>query len=187
MHPGAIEFREATAADALTLSALAIQVFLDTYATRGVSPTLAREVFSLCSNEAFEKRFAEGGSRCVLAACGEHVLGLAEHRLAPTAPPNGGAPGIELVRLYVQPAAQRRGIGASLVQDAARAARRCGARNLWLMAWEENTRALAFYRRQGFADIGGADYVFEGQTFPNRVFVLALPAAGPTPTQRELR
>ena len=46
MNPAAadIALRPATPADAPTLSALAIQVFLDTYAPEGIRPAVAREV-----------------------------------------------------------------------------------------------------------------------------------------------
>ena len=44
--PDAIIFRPATPADALCLGVLSTQVFLDTYATQGVSPSLAREALA---------------------------------------------------------------------------------------------------------------------------------------------
>lgn len=46
-------FRSATPDDAVTISALAVQVFLDTYATDGVRPDLAHEALAVCSVEAF--------------------------------------------------------------------------------------------------------------------------------------
>jgi diamine N-acetyltransferase len=39
-----LSFRRANSSDALCLSALATQVFLETYATEGIRPWLAREV-----------------------------------------------------------------------------------------------------------------------------------------------
>ena len=52
-------FRHACAGDAVTLSALSIQVFLDTYATDEVRPDLAREAHEEYSVTAFERRIAE--------------------------------------------------------------------------------------------------------------------------------
>ena len=48
-----LSFRQAQAADALSLHALATQVFLDTYATEGVRPALAREAEQRYSTSAF--------------------------------------------------------------------------------------------------------------------------------------
>jgi ribosomal protein S18 acetylase RimI-like enzyme len=40
--------------------------------------------------------------------------------------------------------------------DAAKAA---GAHTLWLGVWERNQRAIAFYRKSGFADVGTQIFV----------------------------
>lgn len=51
----------------------------------------------------------------------------------------------ELQKLFVEPVLQGQGIGAALLKYAVNA---CGAHELW--ALEKNTRAIAFYRRNGF-------------------------------------
>ena len=80
----------------------------------------------------------------------------------------------ELQRLYVQRNFQGQGLGRALLARVEAAALERGAGTLWLAAWAGNTRALAFYARQGYADIGATDHVFEEQRFENRVFVRAL-------------
>ncbi|MFN4176553.1 GNAT family N-acetyltransferase [Phenylobacterium sp.] len=57
----------------------------------------------------------------------------------------------ELDGLFVEPDAWRRGIGARLVDEAARRARDAGARSLHVVA---NERALAFYAACGFEVTG---------------------------------
>jgi ribosomal protein S18 acetylase RimI-like enzyme len=37
-------------------------------------------------------------------------------------------------------------------------ARAGGARTLWLGVWERNHRALAYYRKAGFTDIGAHEF-----------------------------
>ena len=82
----------------------------------------------------------------------------------------------ELQRLYVQRHFLGQGLGRTLLQRAEEAAAVRGAATVWLSAWAGNAKALAFYRRQGYADIGESDHVFEAQRFENRVFVKALGA-----------
>lgn len=165
-----IEVRPATGADVGCLAALAVQVFLDTYATDGVRPDLAREAFSSGSIEAFERRLASGGgARTDVAVDGEHVLGFAETELVPRRPTFDAGPGAELARLYVQPRFQRRGIGRALLATAEGHARAAGLRTLWLTAWEGNTQALGFYARCGFEDIGETRHAFEDRSYGNRV------------------
>ena len=57
--------------------------------------------------------------------------------------------GTEIVRLYVEPALQGKGVGAALLEFAAE---NCGADHLW--ALEKNTGALRFYARHGFVPSG---------------------------------
>jgi hypothetical protein len=38
-----------------------------------------------------------------------------------------------------------------------------------------NDRALAFYRRQGFAEVGEASFTLDGQACENRVLTIGLP------------
>ena len=64
--------------------------------------------------------------------------------------PDGSA---ELDALFVRPALMRHGIGARLVEDAARGAREAGAPLLVVTA---NPRAEAFYARCGFRTVGEA-------------------------------
>ena len=51
--PKTIVFRRGREGDALCVSVLATQVFLDTYAEGGIRPDLAREVLTGYSQEAF--------------------------------------------------------------------------------------------------------------------------------------
>ena len=61
--------RSGGTADAATIAALSVQVFLDTYATHGVRPDLAREAFRAYSEQSFVARLSASGRRFVLAEC----------------------------------------------------------------------------------------------------------------------
>lgn len=161
--------RIGTPDDAAVVSALSIQVFLDTYATDGVRPDLAREAFREYSEQAFLARLCVPDRRFVLAEKEGALLGFAELDCASREAPVPGLHGLELVRLYVQPQAQRTGVGSALLAESERTARSLMAPSLWLTAWEGNARALAFYARSGYADVGATTYEFEGREYGNRV------------------
>ncbi len=59
----------------------------------------------------------------------------------------------ELDGLFVEPEQWRRGLGRSLVADAAALAKPWGARRVWVIA---NPNALPFYRACGFVSVGEA-------------------------------
>jgi GNAT superfamily N-acetyltransferase len=161
--------RLACPTDAVTIAALSVQVFLDTYATEGVRPDLAIEAFETYSTEAFTQRLAQGERTFILTEAGTGLLGFAEVLLLPLPTPAGGITGAQLVRLYVQPAGHRKGIGRALLSQAEQAVVAVGLPGLWLTAWDGNLDARAFYARMGYTDIGATTYSFQGNTYANRV------------------
>ncbi|MDO9479449.1 MAG: GNAT family N-acetyltransferase [Hydrogenophaga sp.] len=168
------QLRQATPDDAVTIAALSVQVFLDTYATEGIRPDLAREAFSHYSAQAFATRLAEPDRVFLLCEHATGLLGFAELLLRPLPAPAQPTVGAELVRLYVQPQAQGIGIGRGLLQAAESAAADRGLLHLWLTVWEDNHRARGFYEAVGYTDIGATSYTFQGNTYGNRIFAKAL-------------
>jgi ribosomal protein S18 acetylase RimI-like enzyme len=160
--------------DAATIAALSTQVFLDTYATEGVRPDLAREALREYSEAAFLERLSQPERRFILSEMGDGLVGFAELTCRSLDSPVDGVVGMELVRLYVQPRAQRAGLGSALLREAEGIALAAAAPALWLTVWERNASAIALYNRVGFADVGSATYTFEGRHYGNRVFAKRL-------------
>lgn len=169
-----VTLRPALAGDALCLSVLAMQVFLDTYATEGIRPPVAREVLSTYSTAAFDAALQAQDTVIVVAERQGHLVGFAQLTLGAAhdlAPP--GAPA-ELLRLYVQEPFTGRHLGTRLLQAAEQAAVQGGAQLLWLTPWVHNHRALAFYARRGYTDRGATWFRFEGEAHENRVLAKGL-------------
>jgi GNAT superfamily N-acetyltransferase len=177
-----VAVRLADARDVHCLSALATQVFLDTYATSGITLALAREAEAQFSVSAFAERLRATNRRTLLAERPGHLVGFAEvafdaaHALVCS---HGAA---ELARLYVQSPFLRQGVGRQLLTHAEALAAAEGASALWLTAWIGNERALAFYASQGYDELGSTEYSFEGQAFENRLFAKALRSMPPAET-----
>lgn len=170
--------RSANQDDALAIAALSIQVFLDTYATGGVRPDLAREAFAEYSGDAFAARLREPDRRFILVEQGEGLVGFAEMIVRESLAPAGSVQGAQLVRLYVQPTFQRTGLGRTLIREAEKIAAGAGLTALWLTAWDENRRARDFYAAQGYDDVGATTYTFEGRDYGNRVLARRLSVPG---------
>ena len=105
-----------------------------------------------------------------MAECAGHLVGLSQVTTAGARPGGQRPTASELRRLYVQERFTGRGVGRELLRHAEKAAAARGAEMLWLTAWEGNARALQFYPRCGYEDLGGTMYTFDGEDFPNRVF-----------------
>lgn len=170
-----LKLRAATPEDELCLSVLAMQVFLDTYATQGIRPELAREVLASYSRAAFTEAINHHRTRVVVAEHEGHMVGFAQvtlgagHKLAPAGTQ------AELLRLYVQEPFTGLRVGTQLLVQAETLTASAGADVLWLTPWVHNRRALAFYSRRGYKDYGLTYFTFEGESHENRV--LAKPVA----------
>lgn len=174
-----LTIRPATADDALCIGVLGTQVFLDTYATEGIRPAIAREVLRGFATARVANAIASPDGVFVLALRdAQHLVGFAQLTLNASHPLVPGDDTAELDRLYVQERFTGQGIGVALLAAAEALAARHGRRTLWLTAWVGNARALAFYPRHGFEDRGSTPFVFEGESHENRLFAKALdPAA----------
>ena len=170
----ALRLRPAQESDALCVHALATQVFLDTYATSGIRPALAREVEANFSMAAVRARLDESSLRITLAEHQGHMIGFAEVGLGARHPLVADPRSAEITRLYVQSPFLRRGVGKRLLAHSEALALSEGASTLWLTSWVGNTRALAFYESQGYKRLGSTDHVFEGEAIENRLFAKVL-------------
>ena len=160
--------RVGSVADAECVAGLAQLVFLDTYAADGMRADLAREALAMCSAASFAAALSDPQQRLALAECDILLLGFAQLALQPVTASGDLPSALELIRLYVHPAHQRCGLGRMLLADAESQARSAGL-GLWLTAWAGNARALDFYRALGFRDVGARPYVFEANTYENRL------------------
>ena len=172
--PVGVEYRRGTPEDSLCVGVLAMQVFLDTYATNGIRPDLAREVLWGYTPEKFAARLLHRSTEFLLAERDGHLVAFAEVEYGGEPPEPSILHGAELVRLYVQPHFKRRGLGRALLSQAEAMARTTSAECLWLTAWAGNGPALAFYVALGYTDIGVTNYIFQGNSYENRIFTRKL-------------
>jgi GNAT superfamily N-acetyltransferase len=166
--------RRAHEADSLCIAVLGTQVFLDTYATEGIRPALAREVLEALSPRAVVERIGEAATTFLVAERNGHLVGFAQftaqagHERVPYASPT------ELERLYVLERFTGRGLGKLLLRHAEDAARASGADGIWLTCWSRNIRALAFYASQGYEELGPTLFEVYGEQHENRLFAKPL-------------
>lgn len=150
------EIQDATDADAVRLRELHVLTWVDTY--RGLlAPQFyaerlrhhrLRDWSSLLAHQ------TEVGGGVLVARQAEALLGLCQY--GPTEDEDDSASEVgHIHRLYVQPAAQGRGVGALLLCAAAARLSRSGARSLTLWTLENDRRARSFYERRGWQADGG--------------------------------
>ena len=100
-------------------------------------------------DEAWRARIAEEGTLLVVAERDGRMVGMASGGDAPT-----DEPGAALYSMWVDPAVRGTGVADAIVQAILDWARAAGYRQIGLGVTTTNARAIAFYERLGFADIG---------------------------------
>lgn len=148
------QIRHASAADAATLAALAERTFRDTFTEVNTPENMAAHA---AASYGIDKQRAEIESdriRTLLVELDGVVAGYAQLR-------NGHHPdcvsaenAIELWRFYIDRSGIGRGLAQHLMQAVVAEAAEWNGRALWLGVWEHNPRAIAFYRKCGFVEVG---------------------------------
>ena len=165
--PG-LTLRAARPGDAESLSVLAVQVWLHTYADQGVTATMASYLLRAFSPTQFLRWMDSPPSALLLAERDGHLLGYARLDGAAACPVPDHA-GMELATLYVQAPFLGRGVGPSLLAAAEAWAHERTAAGLWLTVNAHNARARAFYARRGYVQVGIDHFELGGERHENLV------------------
>ncbi len=167
--------RRAEPGDAPALSLVASATFLDTYATVLTGADIVAHCTAKNSIAAFETWLSDPATIVTLAEyepghapIGYTVLTAADF---PTEP---GPADIELRRIYLLKQAQGTGLGAALMALALEDATAAGRTRVLLGVWDQNTRARAFYERQGFKVIGARQFTVGTTLHDDPVYARAL-------------
>lgn len=149
------EIRKATIADALVLSKLASSTFFDTF-NGTCTPQDMDQFLDFYYNESeLYKELSNPEDHYYLALINDEAVGYLRFGENPV-PYTGteGKKALELNRLYVTKQVYGKGIARDLMQVYENFATTYGYQYLWLGVWEQNYRAQAFYRKQGYVYTG---------------------------------
>jgi diamine N-acetyltransferase len=145
--------RFATPDDAAALSALAARTFRDTYAAFNTAENMEAHLAATFSPERQRAEIEDAGT-FILVAETVQCIGYAHVTRGIVPPAVGDARAMEIKRFYVERAWHGSGVAQRLMTETVRAAAERGAATVWLTVWSQNPRAIAFYRKAGFADAG---------------------------------
>lgn len=160
--------RTATPADAASLAAVSIEVWVGTYLRQGVGSTFAEYVLAEYTAERMLAHIVDPTQIVVVSENADGPDGYVRVALD-AVPPLAACEGAEIATLYVQPRHHGRGIGHALLAKVLARCRARGTDAVWLTVNAENASAIGFYRRLGFRTIGRTQFVIDGISYPNDV------------------
>lgn len=166
--------RRAAASDATALSEFAARTFRDTFGAANRPEDLALHLAAAYGPGQQARELADPAIHTLVAVHAGALVAFAQLRSG-NAPPcvTGSAP-IELWRFYLAAEWHGRGLAQSLMAQVIDTARRAGAATLWLGVWERNPRAMAFYRKAGYVDVGAHVFVVGTDSQTDRILVASL-------------
>jgi ribosomal protein S18 acetylase RimI-like enzyme len=149
-----IQIRSATAGDNVLLAELGERTFANTFAAQNTPENLAAYLGASFSPEKQAAELADPYSVFLIAESDGQPAGYARLKAGQPSAANAGNNPIELVRIYATEAWIGKGLGARLMRACLAEAEKRGCDTIWLGVWEENPRAIAFYRKWGFTVTG---------------------------------
>ena len=175
MDPDRLRLRRGTPADAATLAAFAARTFAETFGAFNAPENLNAHLASAYGVPQQTRELTDPAAVTLLAEDGTALVAYAQVRRAPPPPAcvTAAAP-IQLQRFYVDGPAHGRGVAQRLMAAVQDVAREMGGRHVWLAVWERNPRAIAFYGKCGFVDVGDTVFYVGPDRQVDRVLVAPL-------------
>jgi ribosomal protein S18 acetylase RimI-like enzyme len=81
---------------------------------------------------------------------------------------------IQIQRIYARQRVLGKGVGGVLMQRCIEEAQQMGADLLWLTVWQQNSRAIEFYKKWGFKVIGEKKFCVGNKEFDDYLMCLEL-------------
>jgi ribosomal protein S18 acetylase RimI-like enzyme len=171
-----LAIRMATPADDGTLAELGRRTFTDTFAHDNTPQDMAAFLGATFGPELQRREIDDPAVAVLVAERDARPVAYAMLREGEAPACVTGPEPIELARFYVDRAGHGQGIAPRLMARVLETAAARGARTLWLGVWERNARAIAFYRKQGFEDVGSHDFVLGSDVQTDRLMQRPVPA-----------
>jgi ribosomal protein S18 acetylase RimI-like enzyme len=147
--------RIATPADAATLAAISLKTFVDTFAPHNTAMDMDAYTSVAFGEETQRRELETEGIVTLLVEEDGETIAYSQIRETPGAPHGD----VEIARFYVDQPHHGRGIAQKLMDAVEENARALGAGRIWLGVWENNLRAIAFYRKRGFVQCGAHPFI----------------------------
>lgn len=171
MTPPSLQLRRAKPADAPSLAQFAARIFAETFGPDNRPEDIAAHLAKSFGPAEQHRELADPHYVTLVMDGPDGIAAYAQVRRA--TPPrcvSSHAP-VELYRFYVDRPWQGYGIAQRLMDAVHAAASELGGQSIWLCVWERNARAIAFYTKSGYRDVGGATFVLGTDRQNDRVLV----------------
>jgi len=151
-------FSRGSAADAAELAEFAARTFAEAFSADNDPANLQAHLDAHYGAEQQAAELRDPLVRTILVRSNRALVAYAQVRQSPPPPCVSHAFPTELHRFYLHRQTHGSGLASSLMREVHRAASDFGGQHIWLGVWEQNPRAIAFYKKERFVDVGSQFY-----------------------------
>jgi ribosomal protein S18 acetylase RimI-like enzyme len=157
--PETLDIRMAVPSEVDRLAELARRTFIDTFAEHNTAEDMAKYVDEAFSRDQLLSELEDSASTFIWAERTGIPAGYAKLRRGTDRACVTGPKPVELERMYAETDQIGAGVGKTLLHMAIKICQSEGFQTMWLGVWESNDRAIEFYCRQGFFEVGKQDFM----------------------------
>ncbi len=136
----------------IDLQEISRQTFYETFAAQNTEENMNKYLEENLSAEKMSAELHDKNSRFYFAELDKKVIGYLKLNFGQSQTELKDGRALEIERIYVIREFQGMRIGQKLYEKAINIARDEGMDYVWLGVWEENPKAISFYRKNGFVE-----------------------------------
>lgn len=154
MSVATVEILQVGSNDLELLRSISIQTFTETFAHQNTESDMQKYVAEKLSLEQLSKELHTENSSFYFLKFNEQIIGYLKLNTKDAQTEAQGNNCVEIERIYVKQDFQGKDFGKLLMQKAIEFAKQQLYHFIWLAVWEQNFKAIAFYKKQGFVEFG---------------------------------
>jgi ribosomal protein S18 acetylase RimI-like enzyme len=143
---------KATINDLASLQQIGRQTFFETFASSNTAENMQQYLEEGFSNEKLSGELNNPNAVFYFALDNDNVIGYLKLNFGSSQTELQDDKAVEIERIYVLKAYHGKNIGQLLYDKAIEIAKEKNAHYVWLGVWEENPRAIRFYKKNGFLE-----------------------------------
>ncbi len=147
-----IDIKKVKQADILQLQEIGRKTFFETFSASNTAENMATYLAQGFSVEKLTEELNNKHSECYFALSGNQVIGYLKLNLGQSQTELQDNNALEIERIYVLQEYHGKKVGQLLYEKAMKVAAEKNVHYAWLGVWEENPRAISFYRKNGFVE-----------------------------------
>ena len=169
-----IIFRNAEIADAENITVLKQQVWITTYAVEGIGKEFANYVLSEFTLNNIQKIILDSNKKTLIALIENKIIGCIEIAINSKCPVQSMNNYPEITILYIIENFCGLGIGEILLEKALIMLKKMNFNETWLTVYHKNNRAISFYKKHQFKEIGITDFELHEHKYENKVMSVVI-------------